>query len=63
MKKKQIAICWMGRSDAFGEPMFTDSQGNLCIDLPAKRGKKSDWEVGEWPPIKVTITAEWETPD
>jgi len=54
---KKVITRWIGKTRAVDRLIY-DSDYELCINLEKYKGKKSDWEDGEWPPVKVTITVE-----
>jgi len=59
MKKKIIG--WIGKSanGDFNRLKEWDNGFNLALPgVFAKKGKKSEWEFCDWPPVKVIVTIE-----
>lgn len=65
MIKTQTAIGWMSRKSktVIRRNLNGLDAGYTDVYLHAKKGTRNNWEPGDWPPIKVTVTATWEVDD
>lgn len=57
--KKRTLKAWIGKNCNLEEDFYCNSRGLLELDeVSSRKGKKTDWFNGEWPPVKVKVTIE-----
>ena len=57
---KKVITGWTYQDEKFEFEKLNILSAYEFPDIFPSKGTKDTWEIGDWPPVKVKITFEWE---